>query len=103
MPSSTLVMNGLQFSDFSFMPQDGFGPGTYTLIAASSIRGSLGDNVSGNVNGFDASISTDGGNLLLTVVPEPASFVLLGIGAAGLLGYSWQRRQRGMQGVRILS
>jgi hypothetical protein len=29
-----------------------------------------------------------------TATPEPASLTLLGMGAAGLLGYGWRRRQR---------
>jgi probable HAF family extracellular repeat protein len=31
-----------------------------------------------------------------TAVPEPSSMVLLGIGAATLMGYVWRRRTRGM-------
>jgi hypothetical protein len=27
-------------------------------------------------------------------VPEPGSLALIGIGAAGLLGYGWRRRKR---------
>jgi hypothetical protein len=32
--------------------------------------------------------------LALSSVPEPASFTLIGLGIAGLLGYGWRRRQR---------
>jgi hypothetical protein len=29
-----------------------------------------------------------------TAAPEPASLTLLGLGALGLLGYGWRRRQQ---------
>jgi hypothetical protein len=94
MPSSMLLLSNQQFSDFTFAVQDGFCPGTYTLIDAASIQGSLGNSLSGTINGLDASISTSGGDLLLTVVPEPGSFVLLSAGAACLIGFAWRRRQQ---------
>jgi autotransporter-associated beta strand protein len=93
MPSSSLLLNGQQFSDFTFSPQTNFTPGTYSLITARSIQGSLGSSVSGTVNGFGASISTSGGNLLLTVVPEPSSVVLVGIAIIGSFAYAWRRKK----------
>jgi len=32
-------------------------------------------------------------NVSVTVIPEPGTFLLLGFGFAGLLGYSWQKRK----------
>ena len=42
MPTGTLSLNNQQFSDFTFTPLTGFGPGTYDLIAFGSSSGSLG-------------------------------------------------------------
>ena len=94
MASSTLMLNGQQFSDFTFTPLAGFGPGQYTLIDAGTITGSLGSNRDGTIGGLPATLSTSGGDLVLNVVPEPSTFVLLGMGAVGLLGFAWRRRKR---------
>ena len=93
MPSSTLMLDGQQFSDFLFVPQAGFESGVYTLIDAGDIQGSLGDNLSGTIGGLNAWISTSDGNLLLTVVPEPSTIVLFGIGAIGVFAYVRRRRK----------
>ncbi len=96
--ASSLMLNGQQFSDFHFTPEAGFGCGTYTLITSQSVNGTLGGNLSGTIGGYSASLSASGGNLLLTVVPEPSAIALLLASAACLLGYAW-RRQRVRQFV----
>jgi len=94
MSSSTLILGGQQFSDFAFTPLPGFGPGTYTLIDAAAITGSLGATRDGTVGGLPATLATSGSDLVLTVVPEPSTLVLLGMGAAGVLELVWRRRKR---------
>jgi probable HAF family extracellular repeat protein len=39
-------------------------------------------------------VDTSSGHTLLLTIPEPSTLVLLGIGAASLLGYAWRRRSR---------
>lgn len=76
MPGGTLILGGQQFTDFVFSPQAGFGPGEYTLIEAESIRGGLGTSVSGTVGGRPATLTVDGSDLALNVVPEPSELVI---------------------------
>jgi autotransporter-associated beta strand protein len=62
-----LNLNGQQFSDFTFAEQGGFGPGTYTLIDAGSVNGTLGVTTSGVVGVYAAQLSVSGGDLVLNV------------------------------------
>ena len=96
MASQTLYLNGLQWSDMTFDVLAGFGAGTYTLIDASSISGSLGSNVTGTVGGLAATLGISAGkDLVLTVtsVPEPGTMVLLAAGLISLIAYAWRRRK----------
>jgi autotransporter-associated beta strand protein len=86
MPTATLSLSGQSFSRFGFTALAGFGPGDYVLIDAGAIQGSVGTDVSGTINGLPGTISVVGNDLVLSVVPEPSTWItlvsLLGIGAS---------------------
>lgn len=94
MTTSTLHLNGQQFSDFAFNPLSGFGSGVYVLIDAGAIQGSLDDNLSGNIAGLSASLSTSGNHLILTVVPEPSVWITLATAALALFTYAMKSAGR---------
>jgi fibronectin-binding autotransporter adhesin len=89
MAASTLFLNNQEFGDFTFHPLGGFGEGTYLLIDAGMIFGSLGSNLNGTVGNLPASLATSRGDLVLIVVPEPGVWIML---AAVVLGWSAFRR-----------
>lgn len=96
MPSGALTLGGQQFSDFNFTPLGGFGPGSYTLIDAASVSGTLGGGTSGTINGLQAKLAVQGNDLVLTVVPEPETLALMcgfGVGM-GCLARRWRTRVR---------
>jgi fibronectin-binding autotransporter adhesin len=94
MATSQLKLTEQQFADFHFTPQANFGAGTYTLIDAGSISGSLGASTSGMINGRSASLAIQGNDVVLNVVPEPSTLALLGSGALGLMCFVARRRRR---------
>ncbi len=79
----------LGFSDFAFSDAGDLVAGTYILFSSNqTIVGSLDQNdLGGSFGVFTGTLSLDDGNtdILLTVVPEPSSLALLGLGAFGLL------------------
>ncbi len=79
----------LGFSDFNFSDFGGMTETTYTLISTNNtILGSLDSgNLSGDFGFFNGTLAlADGGtDLVLTVIPEPSSVALLGLGVFGLM------------------
>jgi hypothetical protein len=90
---------GFDLDDFLFEDSGGFGPGTYLLFdTGADISGSLGSNLAGNVLGFDVTLGFANGangkdDLILTVVPEPASAGLM-LGGLGFLAGVRRRSRR---------
>jgi autotransporter-associated beta strand protein len=94
MTASTLYLHNQAFSDFTFTAAGGFGEGTYTLIDAGAISNALGSDLSGTINGRSATLGISGNDLVLTVVPEPGTWVLLAIvGLALAVGKSIRLRK----------
>ena len=93
MASNTLTISGLQFSNFAFTTLSGFGFGDYALFQANAVSGSLGGTVSGQVGTLTGTLEIVGGNVVLSVVPEPGVLVLLATGLLGLLVYAWRKRR----------
>ena len=78
-------MNGQQWSDFTFNV-GGITSGTYVLVDASALSGSLAGTVSGSLGGvFTGTLALDNVNhdLVLNVIPEPSTLALVGLGLLG--------------------
>ena len=96
MSSGVLTLGGQQFSDFNFTPLGGFVPGSYTLIDAGSINGTLGNTLSGPIgNGLTGTLAIQGNDLVLSVVPEPGTLALLGGCGSALVLTARLRREAG--------
>lgn len=89
-----LNVGTLDTTDFTFTTGVGFGAGTYVLFDASSaIAGSVGTGVYDFGGGFTGTLSIDSLNndVLLTVVPEPSTTLMMGMGLALVLWRSGRR------------
>jgi len=92
-----LRLNSQQFSDFTFNALSGFGNGVYTLfdsvgsLSTGGILNATPANLTGAIDGRGATLSLSNGDVILTIIPEPGAFALLGLGAIGLLA---RRRNR---------
>ena len=86
------IGTGLNFTDFTFSTLSGFGSGgNYTLFSTTSaILGTLGT-TTGTISGLNATLQISGNDLVLNVVPEPATWGLL---AASLTTVMVLRRRR---------
>ena len=87
--SATLNLgtNTLGLADFVFSDSGGFGEGVYTLISGASLfSGALNPNdVTGDVLGYNSTLSMSDNNLILTVVPEPGAALIASLGMLALL------------------
>ena len=94
--AGVLRLNSQQFSDFTFNALPGFGNGTYTLIdsvGGTATGGSLNTtpaNLTGTIDGRTATLSLSDGDVILTVIPEPATLGLASMGA--VLFFARRRR-----------
>lgn len=99
LPTQTLTLNNQQFSNFTFLPETGFGIGTYTLFDAGTIGGSFTPSngiISFGGTDYDAALAIVGNDLVLnvSVIPEPSTLVLAGLGVLGFAGLHLRRRRR---------
>jgi hypothetical protein len=90
-----LTLGTLNFADFTFVPETGFGPGIYTLFDAASLSGLIGT-ASGTIGNFAGTLSLDqgAGDVMLTVVavPEPSSFAMMLLFSGVLLWFFRNKR-----------
>jgi len=90
----------LNFDDFSFTADGGFGEGTYTLFGgANALTGTLGSSLIGTISGKTSTISLSGNDVILSVVPEPATGVLLTVGLT--IALSFRRRRSPVLSRRV--
>ena len=95
MPSSALTLNDQPFSAFNFTWSAGFGPGTYNLIEAGSINGTLGTSTTGTIDGLPATLAVEGNDaLVLTVTPKAFHPRPAERRPVGLAGYGLRQRRR---------
>ncbi len=77
MQTGELILSGQPVFDFT--PTSKFGQGTYVLINAGSINGTFVSS-SGTIDGYTATLTEQGNEIVLDVVPEPSTLALLGAG-----------------------
>ena len=99
MAGDALNIGTLNFADFTFSAETGFGGGIYTLFDAASITGSLGT-TDGMIDGLESTLSISDNDVLLTVtaasstgvIPEPSTLAIWALGLLALGLYARRRR-----------
>ena len=86
--SGTLTIGSgvIGFSDFTFSDAGGLAEQAYVLFDTDSLSGTLdaGD-LTGSVGSYSGRLSIEGTDVVLTLVPEPATMALLSLGGLALL------------------
>lgn len=86
--NSSITLDNLEFSDFTFTELPGLSVGTYDLFTSSSLNGSLGANLNGGIgSAWTGTLQASGSDIQLVVdaIPEPSSVLYLLGGLSGLL------------------
>src|SRR5262249_49394620 len=93
-PNSAYLIQGF-LSNIPVLTETGTIPVTNTFVTVASVNPSqVLDRLSIHITPAPHTTSANVDNINVSpAVPEPGSLVLLGIGALGLLGYGYRRRQ----------
>jgi len=84
----TIGSGSLSFDDFAFTAGAGFNGGTYMLFDNAVLSGTLaGSGLTGTIGGYGATLGLSGTDIIVTVVPEPSTWLLLIGGLVVLVGF----------------
>ena len=81
MACGSLALNGQQFSDLQLRVDGRLRAGQLQVDRLRINQRQPGASTSGTIDGYPATLAVQGNDLVLTVVPEPSSLALLGVGA----------------------
>ncbi len=99
---NSLALNGQQWSDCTFIPDVGFTTGTYPLVRATSVSGSLGFVVSGSLAGLTGTLAVDANNDLILIATDPSNTYPVTYDANGADGGTAPPAQNKIGGIPLI-